>query len=209
MLKDEIQEFVLTHGVGFATDPSRWYQGGLTLPYDIATESEFPEAGDCRRIWDLLDIDIERDIKDATIFDICCNTGYYAMRSVEEGAVIATGFDGHASAIEAAQRFAAWKDIARVSFVLSDIKDFEWETVYDTVFFLQVLYHLDDPARYLKWALSACRGLMVLIVKDTLPWPEDELRMRLDDCDFQVEDRYPDPLAAGKVIVKGRRHDRK
>lgn len=185
--------------------PDKWYQGGINIGDGIVTESLYPEAGDCRRIWDLLDIDASRDIEGKKILDVCCNTGFYAMKSAEMGASKAHGFDIHERSIEAAKKFAGWKGLSKCKFWLMDIDRYWWWRRYDTVFFLQTLYHLEEPDKHLASALKVCRGLIVLIVKDDEPWGETELRARLHAGGFDQEARYSDPLAGGKVIVKGRR----
>lgn len=204
MSGQEIETYVNTQSA-WEGHPDRWYQGGIELPGDVVTKSLYPEPGDCRRIWTLLDIDVERDIKRKKILDICCNTGFYAMKSRELGASRVHGFDIQAKSIEAARKFAKWKGLRRCKFWLTGIDKWGWRSRYDTVFFLQTLYHFEEPEKWLALALKACRGLIVLIVKDEEPWGGLSLAARLRSVGFEQEARYPDPLAGGKVIVKARR----
>ena len=44
-----------------------------------------------------------------------------------------------------------------------------------------------------------------MIVKEEQPWGADEMEKFLSFRGFKQEARYPDTLAAGKVIVKARR----
>ncbi len=191
----------------YLSDLSPFYQGGIELPYGLCTEAatKDKDAGDCRLIWKLLDLDIERDIYGKEILDLCCNAGFYSMMADEIGAKRVDGLDNDAKLIAAAKEFATWKILTNCHFWYLDIKDWDWNKRYDTVFFMQVLYWLTDPAKYLDLALKACRGLMVLIVKEEQPWTADDLERFLSVHGFKQEARYPDTLAAGKVVVKARR----
>lgn len=199
MTEHEMREFV--------KKGSPWYQGGIVLSDELVTEAAAKdrEAGDCRLIWDLLDIDAERDIKGKYILDVCCNAGFYSMTCDELGARIVEGFDVTPEMIVAARNFAAWKMLTNCNFWLQDIADWDWDAQYDTVFFMQAIYHLNDPAKYLKLALKSCQGLMVLIVRETEPWTSDVLEEVFAMNCFKQEARYPDTLALGKFVVKARR----
>ncbi len=161
MDRAEIERYVETQSP-WRGHPGCWYQEGLELPHGVILKSAC-EGADCRKIWDKLHLTPE-DIQGKTILDIGCNTGYYAMRTMEEGAKSACGLD-NSGWIDHGRQFAEWKGL-EIEWRNEDFADFSWRRTFDLVFALQVLYHLGgitkDP---LSFVADACNETLVLFTK--------------------------------------------
>lgn len=200
----EVEEFVATQSQN-PDFPGKFYQGGIELPHGIITENPYGEVGDCRRIWDLLDLS-PGDWGGKTLLDAGCATGFYAMEWVRRGGASAVGFDSNPRSVEIARTFAGWAGISNAEFVASDFDDFDWgDASYDAVFALQILYHVADPERALRAVARAAKSLLVMILRCQPPqnfWTLGALVRQLEENGLRLTYLKEGTTVQGKWAVK-------
>lgn len=212
--RDEIEQFLKTQHQN-SDFPGKWYQGGITFPpYDLVTENPNGELGDCRKIWELLDLKPE-DINEKTMLDVGCDTGFYAMEWVRRGGASAHGFDSNPRSAEIAGIFAGWRGLENVTYSCSDFYLFDWKPKsYDVVFALQILYHValspgpPDPERALATVAAAAKEKLVLILRNQPPqnfWTLESLIRQLEENGFRMTYLRDGTTVQGKWVIKAER----
>ena len=206
--KEEIEKFLATQHQN-NDFPGKWYQGGITFPpHDLVTENPNGEVGDCRKIWDLLDLS-PVDWENKTMLDVGCATGFYAMEWVRRGGASAHGFDCNPRSAEIASIFADWRGLTNASYSSADFYKFDWKLKsYDVVFALQILYHIPNPERALATVADATKKLLVLILRNKPPqnfWTLESLVRQLKENGFRMIYLKDGTTVQGKWVIKAER----
>lgn len=109
----------------------------------IYTNPSVPDYPDLR--WRLIEPYVPSNLANATVLDLGCNAGYFAIKMRERGAAV-LGVDWDKEAIEQA-RFVAEVRGLDIEYQVQNIYDFALSNkrVFDYVIFCGVFYHLRYP----------------------------------------------------------------
>jgi 2-polyprenyl-3-methyl-5-hydroxy-6-metoxy-1,4-benzoquinol methylase len=102
-------------------------------------------------------------IEGLSVVDLGCLEGGFTLAFAHRGARLALGIEAREISV---RRCELARDLLRISaaeFVCADIKDeLGRRDVFDVVFAAGILYHLADPAGFLRTMRSACRGVALI-----------------------------------------------
>lgn len=156
MVKEELQQYLDIIPVA---DTKYWYQGGIKLPFGLETPSSYT-GSNCNEIFELADIS-KIDFKNKSVLDLGCNTGYFAMKAAELGAIDVTAIDSCKEWLNAGKLFAKLKDL-NVNFIHDNILNFNWsKRQYDIIFSMRVLYHIEHPIETLLNISKCCKETFI------------------------------------------------
>lgn len=205
--KQEVETFLATQYQN-RDFPGKFYQGGIELPHDLVTENPNGEVGDCRKIWEMLNLKPD-DIAGKTMLDVGCATGFYSMEWAKRGGMSAHGFDSNPRSAEIAGIFANWRGLADASYSSATFYEFDWKPEsYDVVFALQILYHITDPERALATVAKSTKNLLVMILRFLPPqnfWTLGALVKQIEENGFRMTYLKEGTTVAGKWIIKAER----
>ena len=133
----------------------------LHLPGGVQTAPEHPLGDWPRRLWDGFRHAVPEDLSGATVLDVGCNAGFYAIEMARRGARVV--------GLEPNPRYRRQAAFAAAALGVADRLEVRDAQVYDlaasqerfdVVLFLGVLYHLRYPLLALDVLARACRGTM-------------------------------------------------
>lgn len=106
------------------------------------------------------------------IADLGCLEGGFALALAQQGCHV-IGVEARQKNLEKAQLLQEHFALPNLDFRLGDVKDFTRDRygMFDAVFALGILYHLDDPIAWLKQIGTATAGVLVV---ETHYAPEDD-----------------------------------
>jgi hypothetical protein len=116
---------------------------------------------------------LRRDsLRGLCIADLGCLEGGFSLAMAQQGATV-LGVDARERNLAKARLLKEHFGLANLDFALADVKDFTREAFgsWDVVLALGILYHLDDPVRWLG-RVGAATGAMLVV--DTHVAPPDE-----------------------------------
>jgi SAM-dependent methyltransferase len=116
------------------------------------------ETGICRAALGYLAAEFP-DPAGVTVADLGCLEGGYAAEFARAGYTV-TGVDARAENLECAARAAAALGLGNLSFELADVRGLDGE--WDAVFCCGLLYHLDEPAAFLRLLGKVTRRLLIV-----------------------------------------------
>ena len=134
------------------------------------------------------------------VADLGCLEGGFSVAFAREGAEV-LGMEARPDNLEKCALAGAQLGTDRLSFVAGDVKDFTAEAfgTFDVVLALGILYHLDDPVRWIQQVAAATRGVLFL---DTHFAPEGaDLPEELDD---RLRALGPLTTAPSTTMLRGR-----
>ncbi len=99
------------------------------------------------------------DPEGVTVADLGCLEGGYAAAFAQAGYTV-TGVDARAENLECAAFVADALGLPNLSFELADVRDLDGE--FDAVFCCGLLYHLDEPAAFLRLLGRVTRRLLIV-----------------------------------------------
>jgi tRNA (mo5U34)-methyltransferase len=131
--------------------------------------------------WKYLEPLIPKDLRGASVLDVGCNAGFFAIQMKKRGAGRVVAID-HDPGYLAQAEFAASVEGAEIEFRRLSVYDVEQlHERFDYVLFMGVLYHLRHP-------LLALDLLAMHVVRDHFIF---QSMIRGDEDDAEVEEDYP------------------
>lgn len=131
--KEQIEEFV--------TSEELRYQS-VALPHGIRT------PGDPRE--EALEVAFGNGVKDKSVLDIGSFLGLFCLEAMQRGARSAVGLELNRDRLRQAQKLADIKGL-QPQYIRTDIEDFPEIGKHDIVLCLNMLHHLRDPIRVLRY----------------------------------------------------------
>ena len=119
------------------------------------------------------------DLHGIRIADLGCLEGGFSLALAQQGAQV-VGIEARSINLEKCMLLKEQFDLPNLEFRLGDVKQFTVEEFgeFDVVLALGILYHLDQPAQWLRQIALATRRLLVI---DTHFAPEDDAALaRID-----------------------------
>jgi hypothetical protein len=138
------------------------------------------------------------DWKDKTVLELGAWDGRHSEVALKLGASIATVVEGRAENLMDAHPACPW----RVRFVVGDVRELnpliytdqhENKTEFDVGLIFGVLYHLDNPVRFLRDALGLCREAVFI-------WSHVASTIDMS-CDGYQGQAYVDPGQGGNDAI--------
>lgn len=154
-----------------------WYHN-IQLTPDLCTN---PERGDYPASrWRFLEPHVPLDLRGKTVLDIGCNAGFFSVELKRRGAARVVGIDIMPHVLAQARFVSSWFD---QTIELRELSAYEVKRlgVFDIVFFIGVLYHLEHPLNALQQISAVCA--------DTL-YVQTALRGSMED--FEPANDYPE-----------------
>jgi SAM-dependent methyltransferase len=102
-------------------------------------------------------------IEGLSVVDLGCLEGGFTLAFAQRGARLALGIEARDISVRRCELARDLLGIGAAEFVRADIKDeLARRDVFDVVFAAGILYHLADPAGFLRTMRSACRGVALI-----------------------------------------------
>jgi 2-polyprenyl-3-methyl-5-hydroxy-6-metoxy-1,4-benzoquinol methylase len=98
-----------------------------------------------------------------SVVDLGCLEGGFTLAFAQRGARLALGIEAREVSVRRCELARDLLGLDAAEFVRADIKDeLARRDVFDVVFAAGILYHLADPAAFLRTMRSACRGVALI-----------------------------------------------
>jgi 2-polyprenyl-3-methyl-5-hydroxy-6-metoxy-1,4-benzoquinol methylase len=135
----------------------------IKLPYDIFTafcEDYYPAH---KEIMNVINQQLGGDFKNKSIIDIGCLEGYFSAECALQGASV-LGIDGKVINVKKCELVKSVLGVKNLKFAKDDAMRVTKSKYgsFDAVLALGLLYHLDNPFKFLKNMHDLCNGFMVL-----------------------------------------------
>jgi SAM-dependent methyltransferase len=98
---------------------------------------------------------------DKSIVDLGCLEGGYAVEFARAG-FRTLGIEVRRSNFENCQRVKSATNLPRLDFVCDDVRNLEKYGPFDAVFCCGLLYHLDEPRKFMEQVSHACRRVLIV-----------------------------------------------
>ena len=95
------------------------------------------------------------------IVDLGCLEGGYAVEFARDG-FDTLGIEVRQSNIENCQRVKAATNLPNLEFCRDDVRNLEKYGVFDVIFCCGILYHLDEPRKFMEEMSRACRRVVIV-----------------------------------------------
>src|SRR4051794_15494635 len=104
------------------------------------------------------------DLAGLRVLDLGCDVGGFSIQAAKLGAKEVMGVDGRDSNLDDAREALAREDLPQVTFRAGDVRDLSPDSygVFDVVLCLGLLYHLENPADFLKRLAQVCSGYALI-----------------------------------------------
>lgn len=108
--------------------------------------------------------------------DIACNQGWFSSQLAIRGAHQVTGYDIRESHIKMANTINGLSNLSNLNFQVQDFFEIDQNSCKeaDLVFFLGILYHLDNPLQAIRKIRSLTKNLCVIETQVAKPNPDLE-----------------------------------
>lgn len=102
-------------------------------------------------------------LADLRVADLGCLEGGFALALAQRGMDV-VGIEARAKNLKKAEFLAKYFNLPNLKFELGDVKHFTRETFgdFDVVLALGILYHLDEPAAWLRQIAEATRSVLII-----------------------------------------------
>jgi SAM-dependent methyltransferase len=111
----------------------------------------------------------------ASVLDLACSEGFFALELAKRGARDVLGIDARERTIQKAEYVRDRYGITNCRFEVGDITEAELGVgSFDIVLLLGVIYHVEDPIRLMRRAAAAAKRLLILetqLTKYNAPMP--------------------------------------
>jgi len=161
----------------------RWTSHNIRLTPEITTmpgKADFLET-DTRllSIFRVLPLLYRGGYQGLRVADLGCLEGGFALAMAQRGMDV-IGVEGRQTNLSKASLVKEHFGLRNLEFRLDDVKNFTCETygTFDIVLALGILYHLDEPIRWLRQVAGATRGLLIV---DSHFAPSDDASLSLID----------------------------
>jgi SAM-dependent methyltransferase len=142
---------------GFTSHNIRLPGGEQTAPGHVMVA----DSGVCREALRYLDTGFDRPRRDVTVADLGCLEGGYAAEFARAGYDV-TGFEAREENYDRACLLPAALELPDLRFILGDVRDVLPGRRFDAVFCCGLLYHLDQPAAFLRLLGQVTGRLLIL-----------------------------------------------
>ena len=124
-----------------------------------------------------------RQLAGLTLLDLACLEGGLTLEMARED-ILALGVEGQKENYDKCQLIKDYFDLPNLDFLLSDVKDLDPKVhgLFDLILCCGLLYHLDEPVKFLYKLNSLCPDDGVLFL-DTHIAPNEQT---LDTCEFKA-----------------------
>jgi len=113
-------------------------------------------------VWNSLKAVFPGDLQGASVLDVGCNAGYFALKLKALGAGRVLGLESVENYYRQAQRIRSIWD-ADIEYRMLDVHSMgQIEEKFDIILFLGILYHLKNPFQVLELAGSMCKDALLL-----------------------------------------------
>jgi tRNA (mo5U34)-methyltransferase len=102
------------------------------------------------------------EIRESTVLDIGCNSGFFSLDLADRGAKHVDGFDLRAESIAQARFVAEYYSVTNVAFDVSDFDTYGTSGQWDVVLNLGVLYHVTNPLQFVRRTYELCRRFAII-----------------------------------------------
>lgn len=124
------------------------------------------------KMWRAMQIE---DLSGKRVLDIGANDGFFALAASMSGAAEVTAIDQDWETWPANIHYASEIWGSKLKIVTGDFRAFEFEGRYDVIFFLGVLYHLEDVFGAMKRLSGLLKNLGVLYIETQMSQIESAL----------------------------------
>ena len=101
------------------------------------------------KMWQAMQIDNDGGLAGKRVLDIGANDGFFSLAAIMAGAEEVTSMDMHwGGNLHYASEL--WQ--ANPNIVAADFRVYDFQQQYDVIFFLGVIYHLEDVFSAVKWS---------------------------------------------------------
>ena len=165
---------------------SQWTSHNIRLDTEVTTIPGAPDFlesdGRLRAILRVLDTLYEGGLSGLRIADLGSLEGGYALALARRGARV-LGIEARASNFAKLALIQEHFELPNLAFVRGDVKDFRLESYgeFDAVLALGILYHLDQPAKWLSQIAPAVKKVLVV---DSHYAPADDQGLHLLHSSF-------------------------
>jgi 2-polyprenyl-3-methyl-5-hydroxy-6-metoxy-1,4-benzoquinol methylase len=146
--------------------PFWWHS--MPLPDGDRVNGVNPDKDYQFKKWRGLQIDEANGLADRRVLDIGANDGFFSLSAIMAGAANVTSIDKDCSTWPGNIQYAARAWGLSPQIITADFRAWESPERYDVIFFLGVLYHLEDP-------FTAIRVLSSLLSKGGVIYAESQM----------------------------------
>lgn len=118
-----------------------------------------------RRVMQLTSDLSKKKFSDLRILDLGCGEGVYSLEAGMRGAKV-LGIDGRDTRLVHGRKIAADHGLSNVELIVDDVRNVTADKYgkFDVIYFLGLLYHLDEPEVFtiLKNIYNACNDLLII-----------------------------------------------
>lgn len=101
-------------------------------------------------------------LREATVLDMACNHGYFALEAAFHGAKSVLGVDLRPENIAKAEFLKQYFQIENAAFRAQDVYDLDASQSFDVVYNLGLFYHVTDPYRLMRRTYELCNQFAVI-----------------------------------------------
>ncbi|MBO0693237.1 MAG: methyltransferase domain-containing protein, partial [Acidimicrobiaceae bacterium] len=161
--------------------------------YTVFHESQYPAH---RAIMEVVDHHLAGAYEGSTVLDLGCLEGYFSLECARHGAEV-LGVDAKETNIKKCEFVKSVLRVPNLQLVLDDAMNVTKDRYgsFDVVLALGLLYHLDDPFRFMAQVADLCDNFLVL---DTL--------VALEDAPQTIDGWQPQLSDLHEVGHSGRRY---
>jgi len=147
-------------------------------PYaiDVFKKKGIGNAPKVRRIIQLTKNLSKKPFEQLRILDLGCGEGLYSLEAGMNGAKV-LGMDGRNERLDEGAKIAKELELDNVKFLVEDIRKLSKEKygIFDTIYYLGLLYHLDNPDVFtsLETCYNMCDHMLIIDSHIALTAPEE------------------------------------
>jgi 2-polyprenyl-3-methyl-5-hydroxy-6-metoxy-1,4-benzoquinol methylase len=150
------------------------WKHNIKLPYRIFTaccEDYYPAH---KEIMKIINQQLHSDFKSKRVIDIGCLEGYFSAECALQGAKV-LGVEGKTINVKKCEFVKSVLNIKNLAFVQDDAMNVTKKKYgsFDVVLALGLLYHLDDPFKFLENLSDLCAGFLLLDTHVALREPSE------------------------------------
>ena len=151
---------------------SRFWWHSIPLPNGDRINGNAPDKDLQFKMWRAMQI---KDLSGKRVLDIGANDGFFTLAAVMAGAAEVTAIDKDWETWPANIRYGSETWRVKPEIVTGDFRTFEFGRRYDVVFFLGVLYHLEDVFGAMKRLSALLESHGVLYIETQMSQIESAL----------------------------------
>ena len=142
---------------------------------------------------------VPESVKDKTVLDIGCNSGYFGSQFKQRGASRVVGIDVQASVLAQARFMTHWTNTPIELYEMSAYDVDRLNSTFDIVVFVGVLYHLKHPLYALEKIAALCKDTMYF--QSVIRGPREDFDPA-EDYDSREEKAFTEPAYPRMYFVE-------